>query len=203
MRYAGKEIPVLFSVDVCVAGGGPSGTAAAVMAARNNAKTVLVERGVALGGLAVLGCVYPFMDTHAPDSDTPYVAEVKERLRKHGIEPIDGVTQQTWYNPETLTLIYDEMCAEAGVDVLFQTVVVDTVVEGSKIMACIVQTIAGLAAIHAGTFIDCTGDAYLSRSAGAPYEQGYEKTGNNQPLSFRFEWAASILSGSINMWQWN
>ncbi|MDY6277410.1 MAG: FAD-dependent oxidoreductase, partial [Bacteroidales bacterium] len=46
MRYAGKEIPVLFSVDVCVAGGGPSGTAAAVMAARNNAKTVLVERGV-------------------------------------------------------------------------------------------------------------------------------------------------------------
>lgn len=24
------------------------------------------------------------MDTHAPDSDTPYVAEVKERLRKHG-----------------------------------------------------------------------------------------------------------------------
>ena len=187
MRYAGKEIPVLFSVDVCVAGGGPSGTAAAVMAARNNAKTVLVERGVALGGLAVLGCVYPFMDTHAPDSDTPYVAEVKERLRKHGIEPIDGVTQQTWYNPETLTLIYDEMCAEAGVDVLFQTVVVDTVVEGSKIMACIVQTIAGLAAIHAGTFIDCTGDAYLSRSAGVPYEQGYEKTGNNQPLSFRFE----------------
>lgn len=86
-----------------------------------------------------------------------------------------------------MTLIYDEMCAEAGVDVLFQTVVVDTVVEGSKIMACIVQTIAGLAAIQARTFIDCTGDAYLSRSAGVPYEQGYEKTGNNQPLSFRFE----------------
>lgn len=87
MNYGGKEIPVLFSVDVCVAGGGPAGTAAAIMAARHGAKTVLIERGVALGGLAVLGCVYPFMDTHAPDSDTPYVAEVKERLRKHGIEP--------------------------------------------------------------------------------------------------------------------
>ena len=107
--YAGREIPVLFSADVCVAGGGPSGTAAAVMAARNGARTVLVERGVALGGLAVLGCVYPLMDTHAPDSDTPYVAEVKERLRKHGIEPFDGVTRQTWHNPETLALIYDEM----------------------------------------------------------------------------------------------
>ena len=187
MTYAGKEIPVLFSVDVCVAGGGPSGTAAAIMAARNGARTVLVERGVALGGLAVLGCVYPFMQTHAPDSDTPYVAEVKERLRQHGIEPFDGVTQQTWHNPEILTLIYDEMCAEAGVEVLFQTVVVDTVVEGRTLTACIVQTIAGLAAIRAKTFIDSTGDAFLSRSAGVPYERGYEKTGKNQPLSFRFE----------------
>ena len=187
IKYAGKEIPVLYSVDVCVAGGGPSGTAAAVMAARNGAKTLLIERGVALGGLAVLGCVYPFMDTHAPDSDTPYVAEVKKRLRKHGIEPFDGVTQQTWHNPETLALIYDEMCEEAGVEILYQTVLVDMLRSGHVIEACIVQTIAGLAAIRAKTFIDSTGDAFLSRAAGVPFERGYEKTGNNQPLSFRFE----------------
>ena len=49
------------------------------------------------------------------------------------------------------------------------------------------QTIAGLCAIKAKTFVDATGDAYLARSAGAHYECGYEKTGNNQPLSFRFE----------------
>ena len=187
MKYAGRDIPVLYSVDVFVAGGGPAGTAAAVMAARNGARTVLIERGVALGGLAVLGCVYPFMDTHAPDSDTPYVADVKKRLRQNGIEPFDGVTQQTWHNPETLALIYDEMCAEAGVDILYQTVLVDTVLSGRAITACIVQTIAGLAAIRARTFIDGTGDAFLARSAGAPCEWGYEKTGNNQPLSFRFE----------------
>lgn len=127
MAYGEKKLPVLYDVDVCVVGGGPSGTAAAVNAAKKGAKTVLVERGVALGGLAILGCVYPFMDTHAPDSDTPYVAEVKARLRKHGIEPYDGVTQQTWHNPETLALIYDEMCAEANVEILYQTVLVDTI----------------------------------------------------------------------------
>ena len=187
LRYAGRDIPALYSADVCVAGGGPSGTAAAVMAARNGVRTVLIERGVALGGLAVLGCVYPFMDTHAPDSDTPYVAEVKERLRQHGIEPFDGVTRQTWHNPETLALIYDEMCAEAGVEILYQAALVDTVRSGHAITACIVQTIAGLAAVCARTFIDGTGDAYLARAAGVPCERGYEKTGNNQPLSFRFE----------------
>ena len=193
IKYNGKKIPVLFSVDVCVCGGGPAGTAAAVNAARNGAKVVLIERGIALGGLGVLGCVYPFMDTHAPDSDTPYLAEIKSRLRGYGIEPFDGVTQQTWHNPETLTLIHDEMCEEAGVNVLYQTVIVDTITTGRKISLAIVQTIAGLAAIRAKIFIDATGDAYLSRSAGVDFERGYEKTGQNQPLSFRFE------MGGINL----
>ena len=187
IKYAGRKIPVIYDMDVCVVGGGPSGTAAAINAARGGALTVLVERGVALGGLAVLGCVYPFMDTLAPNSDTPYVAEVKQRLRDHGVEPYDGVTGQTWHNPETLALIYDEMCEEAGVNVLYQAVLVDVLRSASSVSACIVQTIAGLSAIRAKTFIDGTGDAFLARAAGVPYEKGYEKTGNNQPLSFRFE----------------
>ena len=49
VKYAGKDIPVLYDVDVCVCGGGPSGTAAAICAARNGVKTVLIERSVALG----------------------------------------------------------------------------------------------------------------------------------------------------------
>ena len=187
IKYAGKKIPVIYSVDVCICGGGPSGTAAAVNSAKNGANTLLIERGVALGGLGVLGCVYPFMDTHAPNSDTPYLIELKNRLRGYGIEPFDGVTQQTWHNPEILALIHDEMCQEVGVNILYQTVVVDSITSGDKISAIIIQTIAGLAAVKSKIFIDSTGDAYLARSAGVDYEKGYEKTGNNQPLSFRFE----------------
>ena len=187
IKYADKKIPVLYSVDVCICGGGPAGTAAAVNAAKNGANTLLIERGIALGGLGVLGCVYPFMDTHAPDSDTPYLVELKNRLRNYGIEPFDGVTQQTWHNPETLALIHDEMCAENGVNILYQTVVTDSITSNGKISAIIIQTIAGLVAVKSKIFIDATGDAYLARSAGVDYEKGYEKTGNNQPLSFRFE----------------
>ena len=187
IKYSNKKIPVLYNVDICVCGGGPSGTAAAISAARNGAKVVLLERGIALGGLATLGCVYPFMDTHAPNSDTPYVAEVKQRLLDKGIDYDDKVTKQVWHNPEVLTLIYDEMCEESGVNIMYNTVLVDALTSGNKITTCIIQTIAGLAAIQAKTFIDSTGDAYLARNVGVPYERGYEKTGNNQPLSFRFE----------------
>ncbi len=187
VKYAGKDIPILYDVDVCVCGGGPSGTAAAICAARKGVKTVLIERSVALGGLAVIGCVYPFMRTFAPNSDTPYLAEVKKRLLAKGIDYNDKVTGRTWHNPEILSLIYDEMCEESGVNILYESVLVDALTSGNKITTCIVQTIAGLAAIKAKIFIDSTGDAYLSRNVGVPYERGYEKTGNNQPLSFRFE----------------
>ena len=187
IKYAGKNIPVLYNVDVCVCGGGPSGTAAAISAAKNGSRVVLIEKGVALGGLAVLGCVYPFMDTLAPNSDTPYVTEIKKRLVEKNIYPYDGVTGQTWHNPEVLSLIYDEMCEEKGVDILYETCLVDALTENGNISACIVRTIAGLYAIKAKIFLDSTGDAYLARNSGVPFECGYENTGNNQPLSFRFE----------------
>ena len=187
IKYANKKIPVLYDVDICVCGGGPSGTAAAILAARNGSNVVLIERGIALGGLATLGCVYPFMQTHAPNSDTPYISEIKRRLVDNGIDYDDKVTGQVWHNPEVLSLIYDEMCEDCGVNILYNTVLVDALFTGNKITACIVQTIAGLAAIRAKTFIDSTGDAFLSRAVGVPHERGYEKTGNNQPMSFRFE----------------
>ena len=121
VKYAGKNIPVLYNVDVCVCGGGPSGTAAAICAARNGAKTVLIERSVALGGLGVIGCVYPFMRTFAPNSETPYLTEIKRRLNEKGINTHDGRTDQIWHNPEVLTLIYDEMCEECGVNILYES----------------------------------------------------------------------------------
>lgn len=52
-----REIPVIREVDVVVVGGGPGGCAAAVTAARNGAKTVLLERYGHLGGMATGGLV--------------------------------------------------------------------------------------------------------------------------------------------------
>ena len=49
------------NVDVLVAGGGPSGTAACIAAARQGARTLIVERYGRLGGAAVTNCVQPFM----------------------------------------------------------------------------------------------------------------------------------------------
>ena len=188
--YADKNIPVLYDTDVCVIGGGPSGIAAAVSSAERGTRTVLIERGISLGGLQTLGNVIPCMTSFAPDSDTPFVKTLKKRLLDEGIEFDDrteGSEVSIWTNPEALSRIYDDMCEDARVEVLYNAVFVDTVMDGKNISAVIVQTIAGLRAVKGRLFIDGTGDAALARAAGVPCECGYEKTGFNQPMSFRFE----------------
>ncbi|GAG10058.1 unnamed protein product, partial [marine sediment metagenome] len=52
-----REIPVYKEVDVLVAGGGYAGFAAAMAAARNGAKAMIIEQQSALGGLVTLGYV--------------------------------------------------------------------------------------------------------------------------------------------------
>lgn len=49
------NLPVLADADVVVLGGGPSGVAAALAAARNGAQVLLVEQFGALGGLGTTG----------------------------------------------------------------------------------------------------------------------------------------------------
>ena len=45
-----KRIPVVYDVDVAVAGGGIAGIMAVLAAARNGAKTVVIDRFGSLGG---------------------------------------------------------------------------------------------------------------------------------------------------------
>ena len=58
-----REIPVEEGFDIVVAGGGPAGIAAAVGAARQGAKVVLLESKGSVGGIwtnGLLGCLGAF-----------------------------------------------------------------------------------------------------------------------------------------------
>ena len=193
-NFNGANIPTLLRADVCVCGGGPSGTAAAVTAARNGASVVLVEQGTVLGGLQTQGLVYPAMPTRIHDSDTPYITDLNKRFAMHGFD-VNFVNDPQYknggdareYMPELLAFIYDELCADYKVNVLYNATLIGANTSGGKITSAVIHTVEGLSKIEANIFIDATGDATLSRLAGVPSVRGSETTGRNQKMSFRFE----------------
>ena len=194
VNFNDVQIPTLLRADICVVGGGCAGTAAAVTAARNGAKVVLIEQGTVLGGLQTQGLVYPAMPTRIPDSDTPYITDLNKRFSMHGINV--SFTEDPQYKnggdareypPELLAFIYDEMCADYKVDVLYNATLIGANTQNGKITAAIIHTIEGLSKIEASIFVDATGDATLSRLSGVKVERGSEHTGRNQKMSFRFE----------------
>lgn len=193
IREPSRETPVVAQADVVVVGGGPGGFPAAVAAARHGARTLLIERYGFMGGMATAGLVAPMLAHTASDSDTPIVEgilrEVTERMHAIGGAPAWEETLQEWgirFDAEALKVVIDEMCQEAGVDVMLHTLVTDVVREGESIQAVIVENKSGRGAVTGKVFIDATGDADVADRAGATTRHG-------RPFDSRVESMGSFI----------
>lgn len=169
-----RELSFVDSYDVIVAGGGPAGVAATYSAAREGAKTLLIEATGALGGMSTMGLVPAW----CPFSDGEKVVYrgLAERILTAGkaCTPFVNPDSLNWVpiNPESMKLIYDRLMDEVGVDVLFASAVCSVDSGNMRVSTVIVSNKAGLTAYSAKVFVDCTGDGDLSAFAGAEFEQG-------------------------------
>ena len=96
-----REIPVVREVDVVVVGGGPGGCAAAVSAARNGAKTVLLERYGHLGGMATGGLVNiipNLADIYGSQGIGGFCQEFIRRVKARG--GADYPPKESWGQPD-------------------------------------------------------------------------------------------------------
>lgn len=172
--------------DLIVTGGGLTGCAAAVAAARRGLSVLLVEKSGALGGAAVLNLVNPFMpnrtkiDGALTELSQGLYAELKKRLSDMGA--INGPT----FHEEYLKVVLDRLCAEAGVNVLFHSMLVSADVKAGMVGAISVANKAGVQAYEARFFIDATGDADLAVLCGCPYRLGRPEDGLCQPMTLCF-----------------
>ena len=170
-----KKVKIYGSYDVVVSGGGPAGIAAAVSAARNGMKVILIEQTGCLGGMSTSGlvpCFCPFSQTDKP-LIKGIALEVFERLlKKDGVGPERKLQEWTPLDAEKLKVVYDELIAETRVEVLFFSFVSDVIKKGKTITVIIIENKSGRQAIMGKLFIDCTGDADVAEKAGALYEKG-------------------------------
>lgn len=165
------------SYDVIVAGGGTAGVPAAIAAARNGAKTLIIERNGYLGGTAVMGV--PFLG--AFDGNGKQVAcglfeEIVQAMidqggslgHVHGAHWANG--QQfvlTPFDSEIFKYVAQEMVLKAGADILLHSFITGATMDGTRITGVEIASKSGLRYISARTIIDCTGDADVAYLCGA------------------------------------
>jgi len=192
-----KTIPVYGSFDVIVVGGGPAGWAAALASARNKAKTLIIERFSFFGGTATASLmlnINGYRNQVKPD-DLQTSKGIAEELILN-LKDINGLGSRTTYEAREysttkgdLTYSYPidsektkyvmlKLLHEAGVNILFHTMFVDTIMEGNNVTGVIVENKSGRQAILGKVVIDASGDADVAYRAGVSYWQA--KPDDNQ-----------------------
>ena len=172
--------------DVVVVGGGPGGIPAAIAAARQGAKVLLVERNGFLGGNMTIGLpLLAYLDKDGNQVIKGIAQEFIDRLTElgacsphHWCPMHDSVTI---YDDEVFKVVALDMCIKAGVEILLYTQVIDTNVENGELKSVTLFGKGRKMEAEAKIFIDATGDGDVGYMAGARYEKGPDNNGKLQP----------------------
>ncbi len=209
VREAAREIPVRWTTDILVCGGGPAGVGAALAAARAGKRVVLIESYGFLGGAVTNAGINGIGGWQHDLDGRPLVTGIAQELitevsRESGgdMEQVRSVFahrhQRPTYregglgcywlniNPSMMKIVLDRKMEAAGVQLLYHCHAVYPIMDGNVIQGVYIESKSGREAILAEIVIDCTGDGDIAFRAGAELWMGEEETGLCQPGSLLF-----------------
>lgn len=192
--------------DVIVIGGGPGGVPAAVAAARNGARVLLVESYGFLGGMATNALVLPYMKYSAGKTmivrglfeEFQDIMEAHGAVKRFTTTPEQQIRLNTFttdledrahFDDEPMKHLLDRFVLDAGAELLFHTRAVGVLKEGNAIRAVRVFHKGGIEDLAADIVIDSTGDGDIAAWAGATIEIGREPDHACQPMTTCFRMA--------------
>lgn len=174
--------------DLIVVGGGLTGVAAAVSAAREGVKVLLVERAGWLGGAMSNSLVFPFMRWWTPregdqikELSDGIFTEMRERMAQYKVP-----NKKNHYDPEYFKFLLDDMVEEAGVEVLYHANLCKVQTEGTRVTTLTFAVKSGLLELEADAYIDASGDGDLMAFAGCDFQLGRDEDGYCQPMTTCF-----------------
>ena len=189
---ANAPSPTLLTADVCVYGGTSGAVAAAVQAARQGKRTVMLSPDAWLGGLSSNGLGWT--DIGNPDaigglarefyrriynyylSDSVWTQETRSAyIARSSIDPDATRKVMFTFEPKVTRQIFDDLMAEAGVTVVrgrLKRTSGGVQKQGLRIRE--IMTDDGAVSIRAAMFIDATYEGDLMAAAGVSYAVGRE-----------------------------
>lgn len=170
-----RDLPVEGGWDVIVCGSGPAGICAAVSAARQGEKTLLLERYGALGGNLTLGNVTTIMGDISSGG-----------LSKEIDSLLNSPDSGTGIDRESAKLRLTRLVSDAGVAFRLQAPVIDVIHDEKMIRGLVVQTPEGPVCLQGKVYVDATGDGYVAAMAGAEVMYGRDGDGLVQPVSMMY-----------------
>ena len=180
-----NHVKTIKKADVIVVGGGPSGVAAAIAAAREGVKVVLLEKSAQLGGMGTLAGVGIFMIV---GNFTGIYKELVADIRPD-FEELHGNPEKfkVHFNPFLLRYYLSKKIREENIDVMYHADFISSeqCSDGSRMIY--VNTVEGLVKIQGKIIIDCTGNGTVAIDAGAEYTSGREKDHLVQPMTMMFQ----------------
>jgi ribulose 1,5-bisphosphate synthetase/thiazole synthase len=157
-----------WETDVLVVGGGPAGIGAAMGAARQGVKTLLIENHGFFGGVAAWALGMPINQVRPKGKPRSLIHELLiQKLTSYGSQAVNIKDHQMWCNVDYLKAAIVDAMDECGVKYYLHARAVDAVVEGGRTTGVIAATKQGTVLIKAGAVVDCTGDADVAHFAGA------------------------------------
>jgi hypothetical protein len=158
------------------------------------ADTLLVERYGFLGGAGTAMMVNPWMSYWAAGGRNVQLIfgvlqELIDRMTAMGM--YGHPMQKTAFDPEALKVAAEELCKEAGVQLLYHSFLGEAAMDeaGVRIESVRFANKAGLVDLKASMYVDATGDGDLAALAGAIVEKGRAVDSLSQPMTLNFRMA--------------
>ncbi len=171
--------------DFCVVGGGMAGLCAALAAAREGARTVLVHDRPVLGGCGSTEMRIPYSGagSHNPSAnETGIILELITAERAQSPDNAsDGIVNAGWD-----LLLYDTVRREPNLTALLNARVYGVAMAGDRIVSVTAAQpdAERVWEIEATLFCDATGDGTVGVAAGVPFRIGQEAQGEyGEPLA--------------------
>jgi len=188
--------------DVAIIGGGVGGCSAAITSARRGLQTIILDKGVSLGGLATNGYV-PQIAGMIEGNSKEFMKRLQgeDKILKRSVDDDHNIS----FDPEWAKFVLETMIGENGGRILYDSTCMDVEMDGKNIKSAIFFTKGGWMAVHAANFVDATGDADVAAMAGVPYQVGgVDFAGLNMSTTLGTRWQGynkSVYEAADKAWR--